>query len=407
MIEIQRFLGLYDTTSVARLKPGQLEQALDVDIDGDGVMKTRRGMTQVSAAASHSMFAAGRTCLVMQGAVMKRMAADGTLTNITTLSSSARVAWAELGGVVYYTNVVDHGRVASGAAREWGVRRPLGQPSAAAGGGTLPPGRYLYAATFVRDDGVESGTPEYGLVELASAGGITFSTIPQSTDPSVLGAAIYMSAPNGTELYRAFVAANGVVTYTYGSTGLDLGSPLHPDPVYPPLAGSAIAAHVGCLYVAVGDTIYASDQYAPDRFRLGKRFLRVPGPVTLLQPVLNGLYVGTDAETWFYRGKDFDELKAERVLADGAVPGTSVELYSGARARSDEEKDQPSQPAAMWMSGDGVVYGDPDGNVTKVTADEFGIPVGQIGRAVMRARDGTVSYVVTTRGNAAAGNQHP
>lgn len=405
-MEIKKFLGLRNTTASERLKPGHLEYALDLDIDGDGSLVTRRGQTLVTAAASHSMFAAGRLCLVVQSKVLKRMSEAGALTTLATLASDNRVAYVEHAGVVYYTNAVDTGRVVGNIAREWGVRNPAVQPVAASGFGLLSPARYLYAMTFLRSDGAESGSREPALIELTDIGGISFSSIEQSTDAMAAGAVLYLSGPNGTELYRAAVVPHGTTSYSYGNAGLDLGSPLHPDPVSPPPAGQALAVHAGVMYVAEGDVIWASDQYNLERFRMSRRFLRLPGYVTMVKSVDDGLYAATADATWFFAGTDPEEMRARQVLDVGAVPNTCVTLDSAERAEPDE-KDAQSRPAAMWMSSDGVIYGDAAGNVTKVTMDDYGIPAGTAGAAVLRARDGSVHYVVTTRGNASAGNAHP
>lgn len=405
-MEVTKWLGLKNTTSSARLKPGHLEVALDVDIDSDGVLRSRVGQTLVSAAPSHSLFAAGGVCLVMQGNVMKRMTESGALSSVATLDSAAPVSYAEHNGVIYFSNGSATGRVVAGASREWGVRNPAGNPAAAPGFGLLPPGRYLYAITYLRSDGIESGAPLPGLIELAAQGGIALTGIPTSSDPDVVGSVLYLSAPNGTELYQVAAIPAGSSSYAYGNAGLDLGPPLHPDPASPPPAADAVEVHAGVAYAVVGDTAYASDQYSLERFRLGRRFLRLPGQITLFRAVDNGIYAGTSKGVWFFEGTDPEEMRARKVLEAGAVPGTSAKLDAGEQQAGDEPDDPSSTPAIFWMSTNGIVFGDSRGQVTKVTQDDFGIPVGRRGAAMVRLQGGNVTYVATTRGNDAAGNQH-
>lgn len=405
-MEITKFIGLQNTTATERLKPGMLESARDVDIDSMGVLSSRLGQTLVSASATHSPFSTNGLFVVVQGLDMKRVDEGGSLTTLKRLTYGGRVAYAEVNGTVYFSNGVDTGRIFGGSVLEWGIRRPKSQPVATAGYGTLPPGRYLYAMTFLRWDGSESGSQVPALVELTAQGGIAFSGIESSSDPEVVGAVLYLSGPNGTELYRAGVAPAGTSTLSYGNDGLDLGSPLHPDPVFPAPPGTDVEVHAGVMYVADGDVAWASDQYNYERFRMGKRFLRLPGPITMLHSVSTGMYAATDRGTWFLEGTDPETMRARQVLEAGAVPGSVASVDGGERAAGGEG-DIPSRPGAIWMSSHGVIFGDDLGQVTKVTQDNFGIPPAQLGAALRRVQGGNVTYVATLRGNAATGNQHP
>lgn len=410
-MEISKFLGLMNTVAGERMPSGALTVARDVDIDGSGQLLSRAGQTSVSATASHSLWA-GSICLVVQGSDLKRMDTDGTLTTLKRLTYAGRVAYAEFNGVVYFTNGIDTGRVVNGEVREWGVRNPRGQPAASATGGFLPAGRYLYAMTFVRDDGLESGTNHPALIELTSQGGIAFSSIETSSDPHVVGRRLYVSGPDGEELYHVATLDADDTTFTYQSDSSvsDQGIPLDPGFVEPAPPGSIVAIHGGASLVADGSVVWVSEQFSMERFRRGERFLQFPGPVQALTSVDDGLYVSTDAETYYLAGKELTSLKSRLAASTGAIPGTAIRFDAGLEGDPEDESADPkpatSTPSAMWISVDGVVMGDASGSVKLLTFDRYGIPAAKRGTAMLRSARGYTAYVVALRGAAVAGNTH-
>jgi hypothetical protein len=398
-VEITKWLGLRNNAAPERFRPGDLKTALDVDVDDAGALRSRHGYVEVSSTASHSMFAKDGLCVVVQDVDMKRMDSAGALTQLARLQYGGPVSYAELDGVVYFSNGVDTGRIAGGRVYEWGVRPPVSQPSAAAGAGSLPPARYLYAMTFVRSDGIESGSRVPGLVELTVSGGLVFSGMEVSTDPLVAGKALYLSAPNGTELYRVAVVPALTSSYVYANAGLDLGPPLHSDTVEPAPAGTIVEIHDGVAYVVDGSVAWASDQYNLERFRRAARFVQLPGMINLFAAVTDGVFAATDDGTWFLSGPDL--ATATKVLSYGAVPGTAVK-FDGEQLLAEDERTGASNPAVMWMSPDGVIMGTSGGQVKNLTENRYSLPTAQRGAALFRVARGYASYIASMRGNGAA-----
>lgn len=407
-MEILKFNGLKNTVADERLRPGDLSTASDVDVDGVGAIRSRHGFTQLSATATHSIWSDGATIYAAQGTALRRMTAAGTFTTIDTLTSSDPISYAKAGGVVYWTNGVDTGRIVGGAGKRWGLRPPPSQPTATTTVGEMPRGTYLYAVTYLRSDGLESGTPAPARFELtASEAGLALTSFPTSSDPDVVGWVLYVSGPNGTDLFRAAVIPLGTTTYYHRAQPRQLGIPLDPGYVEQAPPGTQLAVHAGTMYVVDGSVVWASEVHAMERFQRATRFLQFPGPVNVFAPVADGIYVATDTRTWFLRGTELGALKFEEALTCGAVPGTAATLDS---AELDEDDDNgqapPSSPAAIWLSTDGVVVGRTGGQVQKLTMDAYGIPVGLRGAAIVRAARGYVSYLASVAGSAASGNQH-
>lgn len=402
-MEIKRFLGLRNTNAGDRLPPGALQLARDVDIDNSGALRSRAGQTVVNASASHSLWAGAGMCLVAQGTTLYRLNEDDTLTSLRQLTYGGPISYAASNGVVYYTNGVDTGRIYGGRAGNWGIRPPAAQPSADPDAGQLPAGRYAYAMTYVRRDGLESGTPAYGSVDVPANGGIYFSAMPASSDPDVVGSALYVSGANGTELYRAAVISAG--TYSYRHRALAHGITLEPGLIEQAPAGSIVEIHASVAYVVDGSVAWASDLYNLERFRRDRRFLQLPGQITLFGAVADGIYAACDEGTWFLAGTDPDAMVARKVLSYGAVPGTMVKI-DGEEMVAEDERTGASQTNLLWISQFGAILGAPGGQVKSLTEEQYSLPTARRGAGLFRAARGYSSYVFTLRGTGAAPNAH-
>lgn len=403
-MEIRKWLGLKNTSAPERLAPGELSVAQNVDIDNANHVASRAGQTLVSAGSHHSLWASDRTCYVMVGQDMKRLREDGTLTQVTRLTSGRRVCFVELNGVVYFTNGIDTGRVVNGTAMEWGIRPPKSQPVAARYVGTLPAGKYMYAMTFVRSDGLESGTGIAGSIELDTPGGILLTNLEISTDQQVSGKILYLSTANGTQLYRAGIVPPVAASFAYMNGGLDLTVALDTQFVEPAPAGHIVEIHNGVAYVVDGAVAYYSDAYSVERFRpAAARYLTLPGRIRLFGSVGTGIYAATDSGTWFLQGSEPTQFKATLVSSVGAIEGTSVK-FDEEEEHGDDEGKTANNPALMWTTPNGIVAGNSGGVVRNLTENKYGFPAAQRGTGVVRATKGFTQYVATLQGTGDAPN---
>lgn len=402
MIEIKKWAGLQNTTAPERLKPGELSVAQNVDIDDSARVLTRRGQTLLQGGSYHSLWSGDSTALVVSGQDLKRIEASGSLTQLRRLTSGRHVSYAELNGVVYLSNGVDSLRVTRGEALQWGVTPPAGQPKAAATVGTLPAGRYMYAMTFLRADGQESGTGVAGMVELTAPGGIAFSGMETSTNPEVTGKILYLSHADGEELYRAVTLPATATTHTYTNGGYDLGVPLQTQFRQAAPAGDIVAVHASIAYVVEGSVAWYSDAFSLEHFSR-TRYLQLPGRIALFAPVDDGIYAATETGTWFLRGHEPSEMKATQVLSYGAIPGTAVRDDATVTA---EDGAEASRPVVFWTSPYGVVLGHSGGVVRNLTEDRYSFPAAQRGAGVVRLERGYVQYISTLQGTGSAPNAY-
>ncbi len=408
MPTIDKWKGLRNTTAARSFKNGEMDIARNVDIDNAERLRTRQGFTQVAENAAHSIWSDGDICLFVQSSVLKRLMSDETVVTLQSLQTNNRMSYDSVNGVVFCTNGVDSLKIQGGRAYNWGVRMPKGQPVATASAGNLPPGRYLYAMTYVRADGFESGTPLAGQIDLTTTGGIEFSSIESSTYDAGCGIILYLSSPNGEVLYRAAILADGVTSYAYREDATDLTVPLLNSLAFAAPTGSLVRIYKGIAYVASGNVVYYSDPYQFELFRMRTNFLQFDGPVTMMAAVEDGMFIGTDDNTYFVAGDRPDQMKQQAVFPYGVVPGTAVTLPVSLVAKDEtaEETGSPSGPAVMWFSARGVCVGFSGGAVRNLTETNYSMPDGQQGAAVIRQVRGYTQYLASVQGTGVAANSY-
>lgn len=415
-MEIKRWTGIRNDRSEDRFRPGELMSATDVELDNTGKIMSRKGYTRVSSTAMRSIYNNGQITLAVAGANLVRVNADFSLTTLTTTgSASLPVSYDTVAGVVYWSNGVRSGRIVNGVARQWGVTPPLGQPQASATtSGALPPGKYLYAMTFLRADGHESGTGATGSIELTARGGIQFTGLEVSTNPEISGRILYLSSVNGETVYR--IATLGASETSY-LVHVNRGTvPLMTQFKSPPPAGSIVRYYNGSMYVVVGDAVYRSDPYELELFKLDQNYLRFPGPVVLFECVNDGIYVATPdvpgedseaaGETFYLAGAD--PSKSVRVFDHGAIPGTATVTDAGfleGSVQGDTEGMQ-GRPAVLWASRFGICAGFDGGVVQNYTEAKYSFPVAQRGVGMVRQDRGFAQFIVALQDVSAANNEY-
>lgn len=416
-MEIKKWKGLRNTTSPERFALGDLATALDVEIDNTGRVISRQGFTQVSAVAAHSLYANHGVTLLVEGTVLKAVEANFSRTTIRTLSTSGFVSFETVGDTIYYSNGVDTGIIKGRTPLQWGVTPPIGQPAANPIAGDLPPGRYMYAMTFLRADGHESGTGSAGAIDLPLGGGIQFTGMEVSTNAEVSDKILYLSSPSGEVMYRARIVPNATTTLIYASGALDLTIPLHTQFAGPPPAGKTVRYYNGHMCVVVGDVVYYSDPYNLELFRQESGFLRFPGQVAVFESVNDGIYVATtdlagdDPETsgatWYLGGARMDALKSIQVFDYGATPGTGTKTlatYFDTVTGDVGGAVDAKAPAVVWASRHGVCVGFDGGQVRNLTEAFYSFPIAQHGAGVVRQARGFVQYLSVLRGSGALNN---
>lgn len=364
-VTFKAFTGLNNKLRSERLEPGALVSAMNVNISNDGQLARRSGRELKLAASAHSLWSDGIICLFVDGTTLKRLNADYTATTVVELTSGDPMSYVSVNGRIYYGNGTDKGVIGeAGAARTWGLVPP-GMPLAANAGGALPAGTYQFAMTYVREDGQESGTGLAGRIEV-STGGVEFSRIPVSDDPTVTHKILYVTPQNGDVLYRAAVLREDVVEYTYA--GGPLSVPLNTQYMQDPPAAEIVAYHFGHLYVVIGAIVYYSQPYGYELFDL-RDFLPFDSPVRIFAPVDNGIWVGTDKDISWLPGADPSKMEKADRAATKSVKGTLA--YIDSESLPAIKENVPDTKVALWWTDEGVCAGYPGGVLHKLTESSY------------------------------------
>lgn len=405
-VTFKEFDGLRNTTAPERLGTADLQVAVNVDLDDTKRITRRSGQTQRLTGSTHSLWSDGAICLAVQGATLHQISAAGagsyTKTALRTgLTAGARMSYWSVAGAVYYANGFEQGVIQGGASRSWGLALPSGQPAASAIGGGLPPGRYLYAVTFLRNDGQESGTGPSGTIELAAQGGIRFSGIPVSSDATVDRKAIYLSSTNGEVLYRALVTDNADTVARYEGNAHDLKLALNTQFGAPPPVGHLLGYLRGHMLVAQGNVLWNSEPYRHELFMLRKAFRVFPADINLVAPVEDGVFIGAD-KTYFLSGVSPDKWSLTTVAGYPAIPGTMG--YAPAEGGAVGEG-LPGR-VVYWASPRGHCMGATGGTFRNLTEARYSYPSAQRGAGIVRPIKGMNQYLAVLEGNGTAYNAY-
>ena len=357
MLTFKSFTGINNVLPPERLGEGGLTTALNVDIGQTGELRRRGGYARESQDCHKNLWQAQGFMLATVGSELVAFGPPGRHVVSPAIGSSSRVWYCSLpDGRAVFSNGHISGTTDGRTGARWGVPSPdsAGTPMAVSGG--LHKGRYRYLVTHVRlSDGLEGAPIDGGEVEIGDAGGFLVTGIPT---PEGHGANVYLSGHGGGECFLAGAAAGPAFSYLGANDALALPCrTLHEAPMP---AGRLLAFWRGRTLVARGDTLYASQPHRWEARLPARDFKQFPSDITLVQPVEQGIFVGTEQALYFLGGTQFDAL-AQSLVLDGRVVLGSGCMVSGEKLR---RGDSVSSGAAMvCIAGRNLVAGFGDGSI--------------------------------------------
>lgn len=362
-----------DTRLPDRSKATYLYAADNADLTANGYLKRRRGFTQRIASPTHSVWSdrdAAEMFAVVAGQ-LERIVEGGT----GLVRSVVRAGMPQLpvsysrgaDGAVYWSNGAAIRRVENGVDRPVATE-PLGlipAISVGAGAGALRPGQYLVAFTRSGADGESPATPVVA-VDVPENGAINVTF----TEP----VNVYVSAPDGDILTLQTSGATAAIS-THNETGrrcATLNRALMPP-------GTIVRHYRGQLLVAAGSVLFVSDPYNYGLYNPSRSYVPFPAPITLVEPMDNGLYLAADKTYWI--GDVFSDTLQE-VRPYGAIPGTS--------GRS------PNDQSVFWQTNRGLIVAGDNQDVKNVQEEVLEFAAASAGASLFRERDG-MTHIVTSR----------
>lgn len=107
----QKFTGLRNTVTAERLEQGELQTAINVDLDDAGQLRRRRGYTQVGSGNYHSLFRGDFATFVVRNDVLGVVNPDYSHTALQSGIGPERLAYVQVAGNVYYSSSLSSGRI--------------------------------------------------------------------------------------------------------------------------------------------------------------------------------------------------------------------------------------------------------------------------------------------------------
>lgn len=352
-IVFDRFLGANNRLPdyALRTKEGAfVSSAVNVDFLNGGKIKRRAGRTLVQAmTGGHSFWTNGTYSFIVRASTLYAVTfAPYAEALVKVLTVNTAVAYAELNGVVYYSNGTDSGRITSGTTYvPWGLDTPSA-PSCASIAGTLDAGKYQVAVSYYNNVTYEeSGLSASTSVTLAAAGGV------RVTLPSALTGAthirVYISKLNGAIVGLASTVATGTATVDIAATPT---TTLTGDSTqYAPLPPcTKLFEHMGRLCGVMGDTVYVGAPYKHGYYEPLSGYIPFSATVTVAVSNQLGVYIVADKTYWIPGDITNVEGVIRDVLPYGAVAGSEFRMLH--------------TPVVGWMGEKGFVIGSISGEVT-------------------------------------------
>lgn len=345
---LTEFGGLDNVNAETEIGIRAMSVADNVDFTRNHRFRLRAGRMRIASMAISAAWACGRRMLIQSGATLFEITepAGAHIQRADELTESDELCALEVNGALYWSNGYQTGVIDGQRSRAWGMPSPDLPAQVDVAAGPMPPGRYLYTLTHVRDDGYESGAVAAGVIETTLPGSaLTFSALPSAA--GAVQRVLYLSTADGAELYLANRYSASLASLVYDGDTSALRLPLRTQFTQQPPPCSLIARHRGRLYLARSNLLLATRPLDFERVDPRKDYIAFPDPITMVESVDDGLYVGTEKQIFYLPGQDIHAFEAREAAGYGAIRGTAVRV--------------DGQSVGQGSQGDVVLVGTPRG----------------------------------------------
>lgn len=392
-VTFEKFSGINNVLPSHRLAPDALARASNVDIGMAGELSRRAGCTLVDEACHKNLWQAdGFILATVDGGDLVAIQPNGTRTVVCEALGPDRVWYCDLpDGRTAFSNGLICGIASASGSTGWGVTVPETAASvdvvAAPAGEGLDAGDWRYLLTHTRIADGREGHPIFvnTPITIQKGSGLVFMGLPELDGHRVN---IYLSH-GGSDAYLAGSTDTGIFSFT--GINADLVQPCRTESLYNPPAGTVMAMWRGRVLLAVGPVLYASLPGAWEHFDPARDFKTFTDTITLIQPVDDGVYIGTTSGLSFMQGTDFDKLVYQQVASGPVVLGSGVSM-SGELIQLGQGVGQGS--SMICICGGVLVAGFNSGNVVRLTEGRYRVPsaITQVS-ATFRMVDGIPQYI--------------
>lgn len=380
------------------VKQGRARMVLNADIHRDGTITRREGRTRITQGADfHSIRNTAAGLLVGKGQSLVRMDPATTApTLLGNLGDYGPFDFTEYNGKVYVLTARNGVFVLlqDGTPVRCGVALPDTLPDITASEtGALPAGRYAVALTKTSLEGEESPAAVLGTVELPNGGGIKLTNLETDLDAQYR---VYLTAPDGQVLRLSEEFYAGFSEYVV--TRYPDGAACNTQSLKPLPGGTFIRGYKGRLLIAAGDIVWHSEAMRQHLHDPTGGFTRFNGPIRLLEPAQDGVYVGDSAGVWFLAGNDITQAQMIKVSSAQAIAGTAINVPGSLARRNDITGD-----LVVWLSSEGYVLASQGGQAVALHADRVRIDPSITGSSALVFKDGAARLITMTGAGSAFG----
>ena len=379
MLTFKGFTGINNMEPSHRLSAGDMIEAVDVDIGLTGEITRRLGFLEDAAGCHKNLHHSGRFLLATDGPRLVAIWPDGARHIVHPAIGPERVWFCDLpDGRVTFSNGLVHGVTDGIAGAERSVPTPGSAGHADCAFGELANGQYRYCLTYVRiSDMLEGAALESGPISISS-GGLRLDGLIALDGHSIN---VYLSGLDGEGAYLAGTTAG--TSFEFAGRNASLVAPCRTLGALPFPVGTITAYWRGRVLTAQGNTLWASRPSAP-HLSDWRDFKQMTARITAIQPVRDGVFIGTQEDLVFLAGESWDQLsympsgRGPVVLGSGvSAPGQLIKLDNGVG----------SGPAMVCIAGGEVVAGFSGGRTSSLTEGRYRTPVLEVCAAFREAAE--------------------
>ena len=363
MLTFSAFTGINNFLPPHRLQGDALLRATDVDIGLTGEITRRDGFTLASNECHKNLHQADGFMLATCGPALTAIHPGGQRYVIHPALGPDRVWYCNLpdGRTTFSNGLIDGVTDGlTGVERSVPVPDSLGAPDAAFG--ALLPGKYRYHLTHVRlADRVEGPAISSEPIDVTQ-GGLRLDGLPVRIGHSLQ---VYLSGKDGEGAYLAGETTTD--SFEWGGKNSDLVLPCRTLGARSFPVGTYTGFWRGRVLVAQDNVLWASRANAP-HLSDWRDFKQFPSRITAVQPVDDGVYVGTADDLVFLAGTTWDQLAFVPTKRGPVVPGSGVSA-PGDRVKLGDGSGAGT--AMLCIAGGEVVAGFGGGQTASLTGDRY------------------------------------
>ena len=372
--------GMNNRAQKASIPENFVRNAVNADFANDGSIRQRGGMVKTLACIAPK---GGYSCPLgryfVEGPKLKQFNGSSPAAVLYSGIIGTTFTYDYFNDTVYFSDGVIALKITATTVTKWGMTPPAA-PVLSTTAGAYGAGQYLAFCVWVDATGVESGPSPVVSIDAPASCGIVFGNLPHIVDSQAVALRLYLSMPNGNELFH--VADTTSSSYTIAAGTYDNSTVFDGYFISPPPAGRIIRLYNARAYVADAlGTIWYSEPYSFDQFRLGSNFLQFPEVVDIMEPVADGLFIAYGDRTEFWAGTPEDGFTVTKKFDYGGVFGTGKRV--------------PNSSNVAWQSQRGLVIGAPGGECKNVQEANVAVETAVSGATLIREQDGIRQFIAS------------